>query len=102
MSLQALPQSRGQHLCISGQDHVATYAAGPPYKYNRCFCKTCGTALGEIASSGESFPVSANCLDEDPGVRNRFHEFVAEKPDWYDICDAAKQFEAHPVKASDG
>jgi len=30
-------------------------------------------------------------------IRNRFHKFVAEKPDWYAICDDARQFAAHPV-----
>jgi hypothetical protein len=84
---------------LQGQDHVARYEAVPPYKYTRCFCKNCGTALGEMDSSGDSFPIPANCLDDDPVVRNRFHEFVAEKPQWYAICDEAKQFETHPVKA---
>jgi len=81
---------------ISGQDNIARYEPAPPYKYARCFCKTCGTSLGEILSEDESFPISAHTLDEDPGVRNRFHEFVAEKPAWYDICDDAKQFDGHP------
>jgi hypothetical protein len=29
-------------------------------------------------------------------IQNQFHEFVAEKPSWYDICDDAKQFPGHP------
>jgi hypothetical protein len=65
----------------------------------RCFCKVCGTALGEIVSDQPNFPIAANALDADPGLRNRFHEFVAEKPAWYDICDTAKQFEGHPVRS---
>ena len=84
---------------LSGRDQVQCYEPGPPYKYARCFCKICGTALGEIVSDQPSFPVAANALDADPGVRNRFHEFVADKPDWYDICDDAKQFEGHPVRS---
>ena len=55
--------------------------------------------LGEILSDENSFPINAHVLDEDPGVRNQFHEFVAEKPAWYDICDDAKQFEAHPIQS---
>ncbi len=84
---------------ISGRDQIATYEPSLPYKYARCFCKVCGTSLGEILSDENSFPINAHVLDEDPGVRNQFHEFVAEKPAWYDICDDAKQFEAHPVQA---
>ncbi|MEO1656452.1 MAG: GFA family protein [Pseudomonadota bacterium] len=80
----------------AGQDAVATLEAKTPYKYNRNFCGVCGTALGEVLSEGEMFPVAANCLDADPGVRTAFHEFVGEKPAWYDVCDDAKQFEGHP------
>ncbi len=83
---------------ISGRNEVQRYEPLPPYKYARCFCKICGTGLGEIISEQSSFPIAANLLDTDPGVRNRFHEFVAEKPAWYDICDEAKQFEGHPTK----
>ena len=84
---------------LSGREHVQRYEPAPPYKYPRCFCKICGTALGEIISDQPSFPIAANALDVDPGVRNRFHEFVAEKPDWYAICDGAKQFDGHPVRS---
>ena len=82
-----------------GQDQVAVYAASPPYSYARCFCRTCGTSLGEINSQEGSFPIAANCLDTDLEIRNRFHEFVGEKPNWYAICDDVKQFEGHPVKS---
>jgi hypothetical protein len=84
---------------IEGRDFVARYEPDPPYLYARCFCRKCGTALGEIDSDQETFPIAANCLDDDPVVRNLFHEFVAEKPAWYEIGDDAKQFEAHPVKS---
>jgi hypothetical protein len=83
---------------IEGQDMVESYQPDPPYPFSRCFCRRCGTALGEPLSPAEDFPIAANCLDSDPGVRNRFHEFVAEKPAWYEICDGARQFEGYPVK----
>ena len=84
---------------ICGKDMVQSYMPAAPYKYTRNFCGSCGTALGEILSDGESFPIAANTFDDDPVVRNRFHEFVAEKPTWYDICDSAKQFDGHPVQS---
>lgn len=83
---------------IAGQDAVVRYEPVAPYTYARCFCRICGTALGEILSESDTFPIAANALDDDPGVRNRFHEFVREKPDWYAICDDARQFEGHPVR----
>ena len=85
---------------ISGRDSVATFVAQPPYKFARSFCRICGTALGEILSDGDSFPIAANTLDGDPGVRNRFHEFVSEMPAWAVIGDDAKQFAGHPVPTS--
>lgn len=83
---------------IQGQEMVARYTPDPPFKFSRCFCRRCGTGLGEIDSDQDSFPIAANCLDDDPAVRNRFHEFVADKPAWYEICDGAKQFAEHPTK----
>lgn len=84
---------------IQGQELVAAFAPQPPYQYTRCFCKNCGTALGEPLSTQDSFPIAVNTLDGDPTVRNQFHEFVAEKPVWYEICDDAKQFDGHPFKS---
>jgi hypothetical protein len=85
---------------LEGRDAVARYAPPPPFQYARCFCRSCGTSLGEIDSEAETFPIAAHCLDDDPGVRNRFHEFVAVKPAWYEICDQAKQFPEHPTRST--
>lgn len=82
---------------VQGRDRVRQFEPSPPYKYGRCFCEVCGTSLGEILSQDDSFPIAANALDGDIGVKNRFHEFVAEKPSWYEICDEATQFDGHPV-----
>ena len=82
---------------IQGQDHVVLFQPLSPYKYGRCFCKVCGTSLGEILSEADSFPIAANALDSELVLKNRFHEFVAEKPSWYEICDSAKQFERYPT-----
>lgn len=82
---------------IQGRENVQIFEPVPPYKYARCFCKTCGTSLGEILSEEDSFPIAANTLDGGLDLTNRFHEFVAEKPSWYEICDGAKQFDGHPV-----
>ncbi len=81
---------------IAGRDEVASYAPEPPFKYARCFCRNCGTGLGEIASEAETFPIAAHCLDDDPQVRNRFHEWVSVKPAWYEICDEARRFPENP------
>lgn len=84
---------------LQGREEVQLFQPTAPYKYGRCFCRICGTSLGEILSDEDSFPIAANALDGDLGLKNQFHEFVAEKPDWYEICDSAKQFEGHPVSS---
>jgi len=81
---------------IHGRDHVQLFEPTASYKYSRCFCKTCGTSLGEILSEEGRFPIAANVFDTELGVSNGFHEFVAEKPEWYEICDDARQFAGHP------
>nr|WP_219340146.1 GFA family protein [Spartinivicinus marinus] len=80
----------------AGLDKITTYKAQPPYKYDRCFCSLCGTALGEVLSGMESFPINANCIDGEFKIENKFHEFVSEKPGWLKIGDNAKQFSEHP------
>ena len=82
---------------VQGRENVQVFEAVPPYKYGRCFCRTCGTSLGEILSEDDSFPIAANALDSDLSLRSQFHEFVSEKPSWYEIYDDAKQFAGHPV-----
>ena len=84
---------------IQGKENVALYQPAAPYKYGRCFCKICGTSLGEILSEEDSFPIAANALDTEFGLKNQFHEFVSEKPPWYEICDDAPQSEGHPTPA---
>ena len=80
----------------AGQDKITTFKGEPPYKYDRCFCSVCGTALGEVLSEMDSFPINANCIDTEFEIENKFHEFVSEKPSWFTIGDSAKQFEEHP------
>ncbi len=84
---------------VQGQDQVTLFQPQPPYKYGRCFCKVCGTSLGEILSKEDSFPIAANALDGELALKNQFHEFVAEKPAWYEICDGAKQSKGHPISS---
>ena len=82
---------------IAGKEEVTLYQPAPPYKYGRCFCRICGSSLGEILSQDASFPIAANALDGALEATNSFHEFVGEKPGWYTICDDAKQSEGHPA-----
>jgi hypothetical protein len=81
---------------VQGREHVQLFAPTSPYIYGRCFCKICGSSLGEILSDEDSFPIAANALDGDLSLKNQSHEFVGEKPSWYEICDDAPQNDVHP------
>jgi len=81
---------------VQGKDNVDLYQPEAPYKFPRCFCKTCGSSLGEILSEEDSFPIAANALDTAFDIQNQLHEFVAEKPAWFVIGDDAKQSAGHP------
>ncbi len=80
---------------VQGKEHVALYKPAPPYKYNRCFCNICGTSLGEILAEDVSFPIAANALDTKMNLKVQFHEFVCDKPDWYEIYDEIPKSEEH-------
>jgi hypothetical protein len=84
---------------IAGKDCVQVFKPTAPYIYARCFCKVCGTSLGEILSAEDSFPIAANALDGEIALRNQSHEFVGEKPSWYNIGDDAPQNDGHPEEA---
>ena len=75
-----------------GQAEIAKYLPGPEWKFERCFCKTCGTSLGDMAT-GDIYVIAASALDEDPKIRPSVHIHTASKPDWYEIKDDLKKFE---------
>lgn len=81
---------------LSGREHIAEYRPEPPFKYVRCFCGSCGTALGELLSGEKMFPIPVNCFDEDLGLPIRFHEHVAAKPSWTVIPQGSKTFDGDP------
>jgi len=85
---------------LQGRELVERYEPKPPFTLVRCFCRRCGTYLGEPDTSPKSFPVSAHTLDDDPGIRPILHEHVDGKPEWYDIADGIPQFPGSPPVAA--
>lgn len=81
---------------VSGKEFVAEYPAEEPFIYNRCFCSKCGSSLGEILSDAKEFPIAANALDSDPGLKVLFHEHTVSRPSWQLLHEGAKLFEENP------
>ncbi|WP_299608949.1 GFA family protein [uncultured Tateyamaria sp.] len=73
---------RDQFTLTAGEGEIETVVPVPPFTYHRSFCRACGTSLGEPLSPETSFPINAQCLDDDPGVRNTFHEHEGDRPVW--------------------
>lgn len=75
-----------------GQDQIAKIPPGSEWKLERCFCKECGTSLGDMAT-GDVYVVAVSALDDDPGIRPTVHIHTGSKPNWYEIIDDLKKFE---------
>lgn len=74
--------TRTQFRVTCGMEDIATLEPKAPFTYRRSFCRKCGTGLGEPLSPDESFPINAQCLDDDPELRVSFHEFTDARPPW--------------------
>lgn len=85
---------------LAGQDLVSRYRPEPPYDLVRCFCSRCGSYLGEPETDPGFFSISASALDDDPGVRPRFHEYVAEKVPWQELNDDLPQHPGAPPETA--
>lgn len=79
-----------------GQDKIAKYIPDADWKLERCFCKECGTSLGDMAT-GDVYVVAASALDDDPKIKPTLHIHTASKPDWYEIADDLQKFEGDYV-----
>ena len=75
-----------------GQDQIAKFPTGPEWRFARCFCRECGTSLGDMAT-GDIYVIAASALDDDPKIRPTAHIHVTSKPDWYEIVDDLKKFD---------
>ncbi|MGO4839895.1 GFA family protein, partial [Rhizobiaceae sp. 2RAB30] len=86
---------REQFTLTSGEENIETVVPQPPYKYVRSFCRRCGTSLGEPLSPEASFPINAQCLDDDPVIRNTFFEFVSDLPAWLNLAATEQEVVDH-------
>jgi len=77
---------------VQGSDEIAKYVPEHPWKLERCFCRTCGTSLGDMAGE-DVYVIAASALDDDPGIKPTLHIHTASKPHWYEIVDDLKKFE---------
>lgn len=86
-------------LITQGLDEIVKFTPESGAKFERCFCKVCGTSLGDMAS-GDTYVIAASALDDDPKIRPTLHIHTLSKPDWYQIVDDLKKFEGDYIPES--
>lgn len=54
----------------------------------KAFCSACGSSLfGGSWPDGPEVSIRLGTLDDDPGIRPQFHNFVADAPTWLPVPD---------------
>ncbi len=87
----------GYFRLLCGRELIARYESSPGHV--RCFCRRCGSTLGEpdLEAEDASFTIAAGLLDGDVGRSLYGHEYVDSKAPWYEIADDLRRFpEAFP------
>jgi len=71
---------------LQGADEIRTYR--PDDGWPKSFCGRCGGHLyaGEARPGGQ-VGVRLGAMDDDPGIRPRWHQWVASAPDWEPLPD---------------
>ena len=77
-----------------GEELVETFTSSD--ELSRLFCRVCGSSLVVVEPKTGDVFVAAGTLDDDPGIRLKFHIFVGSKASWIDILDERPCFDEYP------
>ena len=75
---------------LTRDDSLAWYQATAAA--DRGFCKTCGSLLFWRPEGEERMAICGGAFDGPTGVRIEMHIFCADKGDYYEIADGARQY----------
>ena len=74
----------GAFRLLTGADQLARFT--PPGGSDKVFCARCGSALfSQSAGNPDVVGIRFGVLDRDPGIRPRYHQFVAYAAPWETI-----------------
>ncbi|MEE9454200.1 MAG: GFA family protein [Paracoccaceae bacterium] len=76
-------------LKITGGEHVTWFQSSP--KVRRGFCATCGSSLFFDPPHHDWIGIAMGAFDQPTGTKLAIHIFVADKGDYYEICDGLPQ-----------
>jgi hypothetical protein len=69
---------------VSGADLIRAFAPGQGMV--KAFCAACGSSLfGGTWPDGPEVSIRLGTLDDDPGIRPQFHNYVADAPAWLPV-----------------
>jgi len=77
-------------LAVEGAAHLSWYAASADAR--RGFCSVCGSLLFWKREGSPATSIMAGAFDRPSGLAGKSHIFVADKGDYYEICDRLPQF----------
>lgn len=80
-----------ENIQVSGLDKVTWYAASDFAR--RGFCSVCGSALFWKRNDSSKISIMAGAFENPSELRSECHIFVADKGDFYEICDGLPQFD---------
>ena len=71
---------------LAGADRIVVF--NPPEGMAKAFCDRCGSSLfGGSWPDGPEVSIRLGTLDDDPGIRPQFHNYVADAPPWLPVPD---------------
>lgn len=59
----------------------------------RGFCGTCGSPLFWQAFGSKYLSITMGALDDPDRIEAKAHIYVADKPNWYQLCDGLPQYD---------
>ena len=79
-----------------GESERGTYMLDATPKFPTSFCKTCGSGLPTMSSTGNYWVVPAGSLDGDPPMYPQRHIFWGSRARWHDQAGSLPRHEELP------
>lgn len=80
---------------VRGEDRLSHFDSSP--HLTRAFCRTCGSPMPIVNRAVDHVAVPASALDNRVDQPPAAHFFVRSKATWFEIGDAAEQFDTVPA-----
>jgi len=80
-----------------GAENRGTYMLDAEPPFPTAFCKTCGSSMPSMSSTGKFWVIPAGSLDADPGVKPGRSIFWESRAPWYEHVSDLPQFAEWPT-----